>query len=189
MAKKKQTQSPQPTAPAVITKTMPVSAITDAYPQTRDTLAAYGLHCFGCAFNALETLEEGCKAHGFDEHDIENLVTDLNDIVARLPARPQMLTITLAAADAIRNIATQEEKDGWGLCVIAEEHGGFCMEFMQEAPSDHRTFRCDAAADVFVHASPDTLLRIGGSTIDFREGRFKLDVESACACGGTCDCG
>jgi hypothetical protein len=46
--------------------------------------------------------------------------------------------------------------------------------------------------DLILITNSETLGRIGGSTIDFRDGRFKLDVPSSaqCACkdGGACSC-
>lgn len=47
-------------------------------PQTADMLFKAGLHCVGCPFSMQETLEQGCKAHGMNEKEIEKLVKRLN---------------------------------------------------------------------------------------------------------------
>ncbi len=192
MAAKKASAANTKTVPARVHAGMTVSEIISLYPQVKDILAEYGLHCFGCAFNALETLEEGCKGHGFDDSDIENLVTDVNDAIAALPPREQILTLTEAAAKAIGDIAKTENRLGQGLAVISEGNGGFCMEFRETKLADERTFSNAAVPEVCIYASEMTLSHIGGSTIDFRDGRFKLDLEAAatsgCACGGSCSC-
>lgn len=169
---------------------MTVSQIISLYPQTKDILSEYGLHCFGCAFNALESLEEGCRGHGFSVMDIDNLVGDLNDFISTQPAKPQELTVTESAARSILDIAQKEAKLGDVLVVIAEPNGGFCMEFRKEPATDEKIFSHVNVPDIRIVASPDTLNHIGGSTIDFREGRFKLDVPdvAGCACGGKCNC-
>ncbi len=172
-------------------KGMTVGVIVEQYPQASEILAQYGLHCFGCSANTLETLEEGCTGHGFDERDIENLVEDINTMIETMPPRPQTLTITQPASEQIKKIATDQGKSGQGLSVLADEHGGFFMEFRDEPELGDKTFLGESTPDVRVFASILTLQRIGGSVIDFREGRFKLDLESsdmACRCGGKCDC-
>ena len=71
----------------------------------------------------------------------------------------------------------------------------FCMELQEKAASDEQTFTHADVADIAIFASPMTLAGIGGATIDFREGRFKLDLPEdalakGCACkeGGVCGC-
>ena len=62
------------------------------------------------------------------------------------------------------------------LLVTADGRGGFCMEFQDDVPRDTRSFHHPDEPDVRVLAADLTLKRIGGATIDFREGRFKLDL-------------
>jgi len=38
----------------------------------------YGLHCVGCMAAAGETLEEGAKAHGMKDKEIERMVSEIN---------------------------------------------------------------------------------------------------------------
>ncbi len=37
-----------------------------------------GMHCVGCVAAQFETLEQGCKAHGMSDKDIEELIEKLN---------------------------------------------------------------------------------------------------------------
>ena len=97
---------------------------------------------------------------------------------------------------AIKNVAEEEGRSGEGLAVIADAAGGFCMEFRSEPDAGDATFGNSEEPSVRLFASALTLKRIGGATIDFREGRFKLDLpedrampdcgcsEESCGCRG-----
>ena len=176
-----------------IRKTMRVSDIVALLPQSESLLAGFGLSCAHCSASPHETLEEGCASHGFADEDINDLVTDLNILLDSRPARPQTLTVTVPAAQKLKEILIEQGKLKDGLVVTLDEAGGFCMEVVP-APHDAKTFVNDGVPDLQVHVEPLTLQRIGGATIDFRDGRFKLDLpeDSAktCACkdGGECGC-
>lgn len=172
---------------------MRVIDIVTLVPQAADVMAAWGLHCSGCSVGGLESLEEGCKAHGYGEEDIKLLLEDIEEARVSSPARPLTIAITAPAARAIRQIGVQEGKlpsATAGLSVIVDGGGGFCMEFRDAPEEGDRIFLNAEEPDVRVFASPLTLGRIGGATIDFREERFKLDLpEDACACSPhNCSC-
>lgn len=38
----------------------------------------YGLHCFGCAMAADETIEDGAKAHGLSDEQISEMISEIN---------------------------------------------------------------------------------------------------------------
>jgi Fe-S cluster assembly iron-binding protein IscA len=157
-------------------------------------MSQYGLSCFHCDANAFESLVDGCRSHGFGEEEIDALVGDINDLIASLPDRPETLIITIDAARALRQIAEQENKLTEILVVIADGKGSFCLEFQSECGPDDRLFTNIDVPDIRFGASLLTLKRIGGATIDMRDGRFKLDLpeaaHSSCACknGGECAC-
>lgn len=180
-------------APA-IAKTMRVADIVAICPGAREALGEYGIHCAGCSMNMLETLQEGCMLHGFSQEMTDELVDDLNTLFEQAPKRAATLTVTIAAAKAIAQVMEEEKRKDEGLAVIVDESGGFCMEFRPEPETDETTFKNEDVPDVRIFASALTLSRIGGSTIDFREGRFKLDLPAgdkdaaACGCGGSCSC-
>jgi hybrid cluster-associated redox disulfide protein len=177
-----------PKNPTIITKGMRVSDILTLLPNAAPLIAQYGLSCYSCSANDSETLEEGCRSHSMKDQSIDDLVTDLNELFASKPARPQILVLTDSAATALKEILAKEGKSGWGLKVGLDENGGFSMEFVEKASSDDRAF---SNGDVSLFASDATLAGIGGATIDVRDGRFKLDLpednKKGCACGGTCD--
>ncbi len=194
----KMKKTPAMTSPDVIGKSMPIQEIVTLMPEAKNILAEYGLHCFSCAGSEYEALGEGCKGHGFSDEEIDELVDDLNLMLRELPPRPETLTLTLEGARAIKTVAEQEGRTDQILEIIADAAGGFCMEFQAEPSAGLRPagkiFTNAEEPSVRLFASPLTLMRIGGATIDFREGRFKLDLPEdsktgGCGCaGGSCDC-
>lgn len=169
---------------------MTIADIVALCPPAEAVMKEYGLHCFHCSANSYETLEEGCRGHGMEEEEIESLVSDLCDAADEMPERPQTITVTTAAANAIKELSAEQEEKG--LVVTVDGHGGFCLEFQGKAAKDEKTFFAEEVPDVKVFAAPLTLKRIGGAVIDCRDGRLKLDLPEdvmQCSCGGSCDCG
>ena len=196
MAKVK-TAKAQKNAFAAIHAEMPIAEIVTFIPEAKKVLAEYGLHCFSCAGSEFEALGEGCRSHGFSTEEIDELVDDLNQMLDDMPKRPQVLTVTLPGARAIKKVAKDEGRKNEGLAVIADAAGGFCMEFCKPSAAflaAHKKFTNPEEPTVKVFASTLTLRRIGGATIDFREGRFKLDLPedintNGCECAsGSCGC-
>lgn len=163
---------------------MRMEEIAALHPAMADVLAAYGLHCIGCAYSTVETLEEGAMAHGLADDDISALIVDLENALQSPPPTAAAIIVTPDAARALVSIARAEGKDNACLAIVADAQGGFCMEFV-DAPSQHDiVIHPDAEHSLIVCASRETISRIGGATIDHREGRFKLDLprHAACAC-------
>ncbi len=170
---------------------MNVMEIVNMHPQAADVLGAYGLYCFQCALGDTDSLEDGARLHGLTDEDIENMVTDLEELLAAKPIPRAGITVTRNAALALRDVAAQEGKTGQLLRVTSEEGGGFSLEFVKKAVKADRTFSHIDVPDLVVIASEETLQRIGGATVDFREGRFTLDlvVSNGCGdCGSSCSC-
>ncbi len=176
-----------------ITRDMKMSDIIALVPDAAGILSEYGLHCFSCSLNTLDTLEQGCILHGFSSETVDALVDDINDAITEGSSRPMEITITKDAAESLSTLAEQEGHAGDPLIVTLDERGSFCMEFANEDPEDHYMFIHSDVSSIRVFASALTLFRIGGSTIDFREGRFKLDLpedssKGSCCQEGACAC-
>lgn len=170
---------------------MNVMEIIALHPGAAEILGAYGLHCFHCALNTLDSLEAGAKTHGLSDVDIENIVSDLEELLRTEPPRPQELTLTESGAKALLEIAKAEGKETCMLRVGSDDAGGFCMEFAEMKTNEDREFANAAVKGVALIASPEALFRVGGATVDYREGRFKLDVPNIAGCGcerKTCAC-
>ena len=62
-----------------ITKNTLILEIAERYPKLVDILVEkYGLHCLGCSFSAVESLEEGAMGHGMNQKEVEKMVEELN---------------------------------------------------------------------------------------------------------------
>lgn len=169
---------------------MNVLEIIALHPGAIGILEIYGLHCHGCAFGSLDTLRTGALSHGLTDDDIENMIDDLTEVLKKAPSKPRQLTLTPEAAKALLEIAAGEGKTSCMLRVLSDESGGFCMEFSEKKEEDDMLFYADGEPHAALIAQPDILFRIGGSTVDFRDERFKLDLimTDVCGCGGKCDC-
>lgn len=67
-----------------ITKTINLGELSNTYPELVEVLVNdYGLHCVGCMAAAFETLEEGARAHGFSDKEIEKMVKELNNKIKK----------------------------------------------------------------------------------------------------------
>jgi hybrid cluster-associated redox disulfide protein len=66
-----------------ITKETLIGEIVEKYPQVVPTLMGFGLHCVGCHVAGFESLEDGFKAHGMDDKQIEEAVKKLNEIAGK----------------------------------------------------------------------------------------------------------
>lgn len=171
---------------------MRIADVVAVLPEAERLMADYGLHCANCSLGAVDTLGAGARSHGFTDADVAQLVDDLNELLRTTPPRPAVITVTLPAAKALEDILRQENQPDAVLSVEADARGDFCMEFRAAPAKDDEIFRNDDVPSVRVSASRMTLRRVGGATIDFREGRFKLDLPSnipvPCACNGACGC-
>ena len=62
-----------------IDKTMSIGQVLEIDRSTAPLMMEYGMHCMGCPFSQMESLEMGCAAHGTDA---DELVRKLNDYLA-----------------------------------------------------------------------------------------------------------
>lgn len=63
-----------------ITKNDIIIDIIKNRPKAHELMMEAGLHCIGCGGAAFESLEQGAKAHGIDDKDIDELVNKINKI-------------------------------------------------------------------------------------------------------------
>jgi hydroxylamine reductase len=173
----------------IITEDWTVSEIVAYYPGTTAVLAEYGFHCMGCSVGGLETLAEAATMHGMSEEDLSLLLRDLNDAVLCVKEsksgshgmRPLTLSITPDAARAVLKLGDGQE--GWaGVAVEVDESGNFYLEFREEAGPEDHVFSNEEVPELRLFVSPLTLSRVGGATIDFKNGQFKLDIENKKCC-------
>lgn len=63
-----------------INKTMSIAEVLEIDRSTAPIMMEYGMHCMGCPFSQMESLEMGCAAHG---SDVNELVDKLNDYLTQ----------------------------------------------------------------------------------------------------------
>ena len=61
-----------------ITEKTPLNEILRINPEAAEILFEEGMMCIGCPMAQQETIEQGCKAHGMKQKDIDNLINKLN---------------------------------------------------------------------------------------------------------------
>ena len=64
---------------ATITREMSIGEVLEIDRTLAPIMMEYGMHCMGCPFSQMESLEMGCAAHGTDA---DELVKKLNDYLA-----------------------------------------------------------------------------------------------------------
>jgi len=64
-----------------ITKDMTLGEVLQKYPDTAKILFKNGLHCIGCQIATVESIEQGCMAHGLDEEKIDAMIKEMNEAV------------------------------------------------------------------------------------------------------------
>ena len=69
---------------ATIDKTMSIGQVLEIDRTTAPIMMEYGMHCMGCPFSQMESLEMGCAAHGTDA---DELVDRLNAFLAEKEAK------------------------------------------------------------------------------------------------------
>jgi hybrid cluster-associated redox disulfide protein len=66
-----------------ITKNTIIAEVINQYPKAVDVFMGFGFFCFGCPRAQMETIEQGAKAHGFDDKQVTKMLTDLNKIASK----------------------------------------------------------------------------------------------------------
>ena len=62
-----------------IKKSDTIGDILKKHPELSGVLFEAGLECIGCPMMSLETLEQGCKAHGMSDKEVDKLIKILNE--------------------------------------------------------------------------------------------------------------
>ncbi|MFC1801277.1 DUF1858 domain-containing protein [Nanoarchaeota archaeon] len=62
-----------------ITKDMTILEVVQKCPEAGEILFETGMHCLGCHMAGQETLEQGLKAHGMDDKQVEEIVKKINE--------------------------------------------------------------------------------------------------------------
>lgn len=61
-----------------ITRKTKIGELLKVNPELAEVLMGAGMGCVGCPAAQMETLEEGCQAHGISDEDIDKLLIKVN---------------------------------------------------------------------------------------------------------------
>jgi len=180
----------------MINREMTIEEIFEKFPQKSQKLAQamqnLGLECVGCSASSYETLESGVLGHGYEESDLEKLITKLNLIVSE-PLDLETITMTKAAAEKFKQICASSGKEGSSLRFGVRPGGcsgyEYTLEFSEAPTEDDLVF---PAPDMEIHIHSSMVEKLMGCEIDFIDGLngsgFKIsnpNAKSACGCGSS----
>lgn len=177
-----------------IIREMTIEDIFTRFPHKSQKLAQEmtnaGLHCVGCGAATWETLETGMLGHGFEEHQIDDLIRRLNAI---LEEKMDLSTISLTprAAQVFLRILKEEGKEGWALRFGIRAGGcngyEYILDYSQNPKEDDSVF---TSQQVNIHVNKQMVDRVMGCEIDYVDGLqgsgFKISNPNA---KGSCGCG
>jgi len=66
-----------------ISKEMTLGEIVARFPETVPIMLEKGLHCVGCHAASWETVEQGAKAHGMRDKEIEKMLEEMNKAIEK----------------------------------------------------------------------------------------------------------
>ena len=185
-----------------ITKDTTIGEIVEKYPQAVETLMSYGVHCVGCHVSPFESLEMGFKGHGIDDSTIEEAVKKLNEMIENSPSAQESdskevssentkIVVTAKAAEKIKELITQEKKQGLRISVVPGGCSGYQygMELDDSAQSDDITVE-EQGIKIFVDKM--SMKKLSGAHVDYIESLqgagFKIsnpNAKSSCGCGSS----
>ncbi len=65
-----------------ISKDMMIEDVIMVHPDLAPVIMDYGVHCVGCGASGFETIEEGFMGHGMSEEEIDDIIIELNKLIA-----------------------------------------------------------------------------------------------------------
>jgi len=165
-----------------IHKDMMVDEIMQIFPEATELLMSYGLSCVGCYANTFESLEVGLLRHGYDEEEVQNIVSEINEYFndihgevkkQKIPkeADNMQLTLTKVAQEKISEISKNQEKANKPLRVSAIKIGSeikHSLDFTEESElSDEDKVFEFSKPKVRIVVSKRLFQEIDGLEIDF----------------------
>ncbi len=61
-----------------VTKKSIIGKVLEEKPEAAEKFFEAGMACVGCPMSSGESIEQGCKAHGLSDKEINGLVEELN---------------------------------------------------------------------------------------------------------------
>lgn len=186
-----------PKGKPAITRDMTISQVLEIHPKAAQIMQEFGLHCFGCSINVLETLEQGILGHGMQPSILEDMLETLNGDYTRYKSDIAEKGVALSEGGALKivEIAQMEGRKTYGIRVKMLESEGKCkckpmysMDFEEHAEEGDKILGFHHGVTLFI--DPKSFERMRGSEIDYIEtveaAGFKIEnpnVKSGENCG------
>ena len=170
----------------MITKDMTIGDVIKEYPETIEIMLSYGLHCVGCSVQYWESIEGGCKTHGFEDEKIDKMVKEMNEV---LVVDKGEFTVSDKAITKLNEMAQKQDKSPvLRINVVSGGCSGFQYHFdFDEIKGDDE--KMDIGGITFV-MNKDSKEMLKGSKMEYidtlNESGFRISNPNAtesCACG------
>ena len=142
-------------------KGMLIQDIIEANPDSIEIMMRHGLHCIGCQVSTFESLEDGCRAHGMGDKEIDEIVNEINDAVPE-----DSLTLTKPAFEEMKKVI----KGSNGIRVWSKD-GGFEASLVDNHEADDIVLD---APGVRVFIEKKSVPKLKGKKLDFKDGKFYI---------------
>ena len=170
----------------MITKDMTIGDVIKEYPETIEIMLSYGLHCVGCSVQYWESIEGGCKTHGFEDEKIDKMVKEMNEVVV---VDKGEFTVSDKAITKLNEMAQKQDKSPvLRINVVSGGCSGFQYHFDFDEIKDNDE-KMDIGGITFV-MNKDSKEMLKGSKMEYidtlNESGFRISNPNAtesCACG------
>lgn len=134
--------------------------IISSNPEIVPLLAQAGLHCIGCHVSAYESIEDGCKAHGMTDKQIDDLVEQANKHSKKYDEMPKVVLTKKAVVELKKRIASKKAK----YAKIFQIYGGD-FDFDAVEKKEANEIEVDVGVKLLLEPRVERILR--GIEIDF----------------------
>ncbi len=141
-----------------VEKDILIGELLKEHPEVSSLLKRSGFHCVGCGMASMETLEQGCKAHGFSDKMIDELLEKINKTISG------EISLSESAEEKLSN-----EFEGGEVRIKKNPEGFEIVE--GKVKDEDRVFEQE---ELTLIVDPESLKELRGKTLDFHNGGFVI---------------
>ena len=163
---KKSKKARPPSRSPIITRDMTINQVLEIHPKAAQIMQQFGLHCFGCSINVLETLEQGIVGHGMPASILKDMLEALNGDYARYKTEIAEKGVYLSEGASLKivEIAKMEGRTSYGIRVkmLDSEAGCNCkpmysMDFEEHAEEGDKILGFHHGVTLFKIENPNVV--------------------------------
>ncbi|MEK6959022.1 MAG: DUF1858 domain-containing protein [archaeon] len=150
---------------AAITKKDTIGKVMNDYPEIGSVLMSAGLHCIGCHVSEYESIEDGCRGHGLDDKNVDELIIAANKMVEIFDKLPSVAF----APGAIEELQARLLNSKGKFIRVLPVFGEFDFETTQKREKDDVEVHVEAKdkKKFIVLIEPKTARLLKGIRIDY----------------------